>query len=69
MEQQKKLAEATAKATKAKQPPPTDIVVPKTPVPTEEIEPLQYLDLLYSDADLEEISSRTSVTFKNGLVV
>jgi len=62
------LQEATAKAVKANKPPPTDIIIPETPKCTWETEALQYLDKLYSDEDLESVQSRTTLTFKNGLV-
>jgi len=52
-EQKAKLAEATAKALKANKPPPTDTEIPKDPEPTWEKEPLSYLDLLFTDEELD----------------
>jgi hypothetical protein len=48
---------------------PTDIEIPKTPQPTWETAPLNYLDTLYVDAELEKCKARSTLTFKNGLIV
>ena len=48
---------------------PTDIEIPKTPQPTWETEPLNYLDTLFDDSQLAESRARTTLTFKNGLIV
>ena len=69
LEQQKKFQEAAAKAAKANKPPPTDIEIPKTPQPTWETAPPNFLDTLYNDDDLGESRARTNLTFKNGLIV
>lgn len=47
LEQQKKYAEAAAKAQKTNKPMPTDIEIPKTPQPTWEEAPFNYLDTLF----------------------
>lgn len=68
-EQKAKLAEATAKALKANKPPPTDIEIPKDPEPTWEQESLSYFDLLYSDEEMNKSQAKSTLTFKNGLIV
>lgn len=69
LEQQKKYAEAAAKAQKTNKPMPTDIEIPKTPQPTWREAPLNYLDTLFVDEDLAQCKARTTLTFKNGLIV
>lgn len=69
LEQQKKFQEAAAKAAKTNKPAPTDIEIPKTPQPTWEEAPFNYLDNLYDDEQLKECKARTTLTFKNGLIV
>jgi hypothetical protein len=69
LEQQKKYNEAAAKAAKTNKPPPTDIEIPKTPQPTIEEAPFNFLDNLFNDEDLKQSSARLTLTFKNGLIV
>lgn len=70
LEQQKKYNEAQAKLTKQnKAGAPIDIEIPKTPQPTWEEAPFNFLDTLYKDEDLKESKARTTLTFKNGLIV
>jgi len=69
IEQQKKLAEATAKAAKANKPPPTDILIPETPKPTWETAPLNYLDKLFPESLMGTSDARGTLTMKNGLIV
>jgi len=69
IEQQRKYQEAATKATKTNKPMPTDIEIPKTPQPTWEEAPLSYLDKLFSDDELAQSRARTTLTFKNGLIV
>jgi len=69
LEQQKKFAEAAQRALKTNKPAPTDIEIPKTPQPTWETAPFNYLDTLFDDNDLKRSLARTTLTFKNGLIV
>jgi hypothetical protein len=69
LEQIRKYQEAAAKAQKTNKPLVTDIEIPKTPQPTWESQPLNYLDSLYSDEDMEKCHALTTLTFKNGLIV
>lgn len=69
LEQIKKYQEAALKAQKTNKPLVTDIEIPKTPQPTWESQPLNYLDSLYSDEDMEQCHALTTLTFKNGLIV
>lgn len=69
LEQIKKYQEAALKAQKANKPLVTDIEIPKTPQPTWEPQPFNFLDTLYTDEDMLECRALTTLTFKNGLIV
>ena len=59
------------KAQKQKQPIPTmdDFNIPKTPQPRWETRPLNYLDELFTDNELEKAQALATITLKNGLIL